>query len=145
MQVKSIAECSKNNSAIFSTFIKQPFVFKIFVLSIFEWLLKTGFTVVGIQLLHTFLCNSQNPELLWMTWCTVAQGRRPRHPQHRGGDSFDCYTEKYRIVVLLPNSEQYKIISYGMRISMRVRFFYIERHSLTMADMRYDLATLNSQ
>ena len=35
MQVKSIAEC----------FIKLPFVIKIFVLSIFEWLLKTGFTV----------------------------------------------------------------------------------------------------
>ena len=33
------------HSAIFSTFIKLPFVIKIFVLSIFEWLLKTGFTV----------------------------------------------------------------------------------------------------
>ena len=31
------------HSAILSTFIKLPFV--IFVLSIFEWLLKTGFTV----------------------------------------------------------------------------------------------------
>ena len=41
MQVKSIAECSKG------TFIKLPFVIKIFVLSIFEWLLKTGFTVSG--------------------------------------------------------------------------------------------------
>ena len=35
----------KEHSAILSTFIKLPFVFKIFVLSIFEWLLKTGFTV----------------------------------------------------------------------------------------------------
>ena len=34
------------HSAILSTFIKLPFVFKIFVLSIFEWLLKAGFTVV---------------------------------------------------------------------------------------------------
>ena len=33
-------------SAILSTFIKLPFVFKTFVLSIFEWPLKTGFTVV---------------------------------------------------------------------------------------------------
>ena len=32
-------------SAILLTFIKLPFVFKTFVLSIFEWLLKTGFTV----------------------------------------------------------------------------------------------------
>ena len=42
MQVKSIAECSKR---VLSTFIKLPFVFKTFVLSIFEWPLKTGFTV----------------------------------------------------------------------------------------------------
>ena len=33
------------HSAILSTFIKLPFVIKIFVLSIFEWPLKTGFTV----------------------------------------------------------------------------------------------------
>ena len=32
--------------AILSTFIKLAFVIKIFVLSIFEWPLKTGFTVV---------------------------------------------------------------------------------------------------
>ena len=33
------------HSAILSTFIKLPFVIKIFVLSIFEWPLYTGFTV----------------------------------------------------------------------------------------------------
>ena len=47
MQVKSIAECSKGreHSATLLTSIKLPFVSKIFVLSIFEWPLKTGFTV----------------------------------------------------------------------------------------------------
>ena len=44
MQVKSIAECSWH-SAILSTFIKLPFVFKTFVLSILERPLKTGFTI----------------------------------------------------------------------------------------------------
>ena len=45
-QVKSIAECSKmDHSAILLIFIKLPFVIKIFVLSIFEWSLKTSFTV----------------------------------------------------------------------------------------------------
>ena len=34
------------HSAILSTFIKLPFVIKIFVLSIFESPLKTGFTVI---------------------------------------------------------------------------------------------------
>ena len=33
------------HSAILTTFIKLQFVIKIFVLSIFEWLLKTVFTV----------------------------------------------------------------------------------------------------
>ena len=36
--------CRMQN-AIFLTFIKLPFVIKLFVLSIFEWSLKTGFTV----------------------------------------------------------------------------------------------------
>ena len=34
------------HSAILSTFIKLPFSIKIFVLYIFEWALKKGFTVV---------------------------------------------------------------------------------------------------
>ena len=42
MQVKSIAECILH--AILSTFIKLPFIVKTFVLSIFEWPFKTGFT-----------------------------------------------------------------------------------------------------
>ena len=45
MQVKSIAECSVEHSAIFSTFIKLPIVIKMVVLSIFEWSFYTGFTV----------------------------------------------------------------------------------------------------
>ena len=36
----------QESSAILYTFIKLPFVFKTFVLSIIEWLLKTGFTVL---------------------------------------------------------------------------------------------------
>ena len=34
------------HSALLLTFIKLPFVINIFVLSIFEWPLKTGFTVL---------------------------------------------------------------------------------------------------
>ena len=49
MQVKSIAECSNGeHSAILLTFIKLLFVIKVIVLSIFEWSLKTGFTVSPI-------------------------------------------------------------------------------------------------
>ena len=35
----------EEHSSIFSTLIKLPFVIKIFVLSVFEWPLKTGLTV----------------------------------------------------------------------------------------------------
>ena len=35
----------EEHSAIISTFIRLPFVIKIFFLSIFEWQLKTGFTI----------------------------------------------------------------------------------------------------
>ena len=45
--VKSIAE----HSAILSAFIKLPFVIKI-VLSIFEWPLRIGFTVIVNCVLH---------------------------------------------------------------------------------------------
>ena len=44
MQVKSITECS---NGILSTCTKLPPVFKTFVLSIFEWPLKTVFTIVN--------------------------------------------------------------------------------------------------
>ena len=54
MKVKSIAECSKGeHSAILSTCIKLPHGFKTFVLSIFEWPLKTGFTVHSKKLKNT--------------------------------------------------------------------------------------------
>ena len=38
--------CRMKHSAILLTLSKLPFVLKIFVLSIFEWRLKTGFTVL---------------------------------------------------------------------------------------------------
>ena len=38
----------REHSAILLTFIKQPVVIKIFILSIFEWPFYTGFSVVHI-------------------------------------------------------------------------------------------------
>ena len=52
MQVKSIAECSGEHSAILSAFIKLLLLIKIFVWSILELPLKTGFTV---YLLYQYL------------------------------------------------------------------------------------------
>ena len=39
---------SREPSAILKTFIKLPFVFMTFDLSIFEWSLKTGFSVFTV-------------------------------------------------------------------------------------------------
>ena len=46
------------HSAILSTFIKLPFVITILVLSIFEWALKTGFTVFHLPLNIKGLLNT---------------------------------------------------------------------------------------
>ena len=45
MQVKSIAECSGEHSAILLTIIKLPFAIKTFLSSFFERPFYTGFTV----------------------------------------------------------------------------------------------------
>ena len=45
MHVKVLQNAPREHSAILLTFNKLPFVIKIFVLSIFEWLFYTGFTV----------------------------------------------------------------------------------------------------
>ena len=50
------------HSAILLTFIKLPFVIKICVLSIFEWLLKTGFTVFLPLKVVLILANSADPD-----------------------------------------------------------------------------------
>ena len=40
------------HSALLSTLIKLPFSIKTFVLSIFKWQLKTGFTVIHTKYFH---------------------------------------------------------------------------------------------
>ena len=45
------------------TFIKLPFVFKTFVLSIFEWPLKTGFTVTFQKIISGILSECKT---LWI-------------------------------------------------------------------------------
>ena len=51
------------HSTILLTFIKLPFVIKIFDLSIFKWPFYTGFTVVllstGAPRFYNFLCLTQ--------------------------------------------------------------------------------------
>ena len=68
MQVKRIAECSKRASAILWNFIKLPFVIKIFVLSIFEWPLKTGFTILLLFVLLLYV-PSQHFTILLLFGC----------------------------------------------------------------------------
>ena len=70
MKVESIAECPKRAFSIpvLLSCIKLPSVFKTFALPIFEWLLKTGFTVMlfyvfGVQkkrFIETVLLSTHN-------------------------------------------------------------------------------------
>ena len=63
----------QTHSAILSTFIRLPLVFKTFVLSIVEWPLKTGFTVPNsnkCRLLIIFR-NSFDPELAKKMWALI--------------------------------------------------------------------------
>ena len=60
----------------------------------------------SIQLLHTFLGNSENyrPSVLWMTWCTIAWGRKASgdsalgRPQHRGAIVYNYFMPAWGIV-----------------------------------------------
>ena len=61
MQVKSIAECSGEHSAILSTYyIKLPFVIKIFVLSVFVWPFYTGLNDDIPSVISSALVYSKN-------------------------------------------------------------------------------------
>ena len=53
------------HSAILPTFIKLPLVIKIFVLSFFEWLLKTCFTVLTIYVYFLF-CGAHRLAVRWI-------------------------------------------------------------------------------
>ena len=55
MQVKSIAECSFCNTFDLRLATIKPFAIKIFVLSIFEWPLKTGITVLQNWLMSVYI------------------------------------------------------------------------------------------
>ena len=52
------------HSAILSTFIKLPFAIKTFVLSIFEWPLKTGFTVISLLVWIHYVDEKYDPDQL---------------------------------------------------------------------------------
>ena len=69
------------HSAILLTFIKLPFVTKICVLYIFEWLLKTGFTVLILYYIHYRVDKITIPSKLG------------KGVLHRVSEVFDCWFE----------------------------------------------------
>ena len=59
----------REHYAMFSTFIKLPFVSKIFIWSIFEWLFYAGFTVMDVSAFCFVLAKFGIPHHLeWPTW-----------------------------------------------------------------------------
>ena len=77
MQVKRIAE--GEHSGILLTFIKLPFSIKNFVLSIFEWLLKTGFTVEPVLSGH----SQKDQKLVLMTDYRLIQSKELQNAPRR--------------------------------------------------------------
>ena len=67
LQNAVLQNAAREHSAILSTFIKLPFVFKIFVLSMFEWPLKTGFTVYHMCWDHRLFCWFCHDQILLNT------------------------------------------------------------------------------
>ena len=57
---KVLQNAPREHSAILSTFIKLPFVLKTFVLSIFEWPLKTGLTVFFFTFFRAYMGDSDS-------------------------------------------------------------------------------------
>ena len=62
----------REHSAILSTFIKLPFVIKIYVLSIFEWQFYTDFTVFKLLCKHKNEDFSKNALLSRLNLNTLA-------------------------------------------------------------------------
>ena len=64
------------HSAILLTFIKLPFVIKIFALSIFEWLFYTGFTVQAAKAQTSLRKHTTSPEPSLVAHIHVQKGCR---------------------------------------------------------------------
>ena len=106
---------------LITTFSQQPGLANLYIFG--KGLIAKGLIVNIIQLFHTFLCNSQNYHPRGAVDDPMHCCPRPKaegnsasgHPQHRGGDSFDCCTERNEIVVLLPNSEDTSYWKYFLK------------------------------
>ena len=67
---KVLQNAPREHSAILSALIKLPFVFKSFVLSIFEWLLRTGFEWAVKALVRLWKADLSKPSLFayFISW-----------------------------------------------------------------------------
>ena len=92
----------REHSAILSTFNNPPFVFKIFVLSFFEWPLKTGFTVYLISMfLSLYFYYSGNFVVSAIAWvikvCTFLSGCVFVHGYQCGAQSLNGRVLDFRL------------------------------------------------
>ena len=103
------------HSALLSTFIKLPFVIKIFVLSIFEWPFYKGFTIFVSQKIDFVLAESEDPDKMP---CSAAfhlgllcLQKYPFEPRHKISNNVVCATSRLRQVLLyikFPGSKHYE-------------------------------------
>ena len=77
------------HSAILSTFIKLSFIINIFVLSFFEWLFYTGFTVVcSFESIYVILASSLAS---LCSWANLIDTNLVANPRAKTSDSLGLY------------------------------------------------------
>ena len=123
----------REHSAILSTFIKLPFVIKIFVLSIFEWLFYTGFTVYISQGIpdRFWQCVTQYPasgKTMLATDCAMPTGHSKISKlkvcrcynifqEHRISQLDDLFHISLEFIWLLSNDQDIMLVFQKHRIS----------------------------
>ena len=99
------------HSAILSTFIKLPFVIKTFVLSIFEWLFMTGFTLFSSAVTLKIRARSLEPNLVFiMPRSYIHANLVPIHPlAHEISCTQESAIPKSSPMGFVPKTDEYDI------------------------------------
>ena len=127
---KVLQNAPREHSAILSTCIKLPSVFKTFVLSFFEWPLKTGFTVLISQGHYSCLFDTtqhsynSRPGVMFMYINTCEQGYQSTY-----------FIGKYKEYILARNN-------IGFEIFMS-RTSYYEQAKATIGILSYSRESLS--
>ena len=93
------------HSAILSTFIKLPFVIKIFVSSIFEWQFYTGFTVSSFHISDFQAYYLHTQKMIFILFCMFLYIKVRKVKERKKKKKKKVLGQKEQWMKLLPHSE----------------------------------------